>query len=107
MGLENSLEKNNTDSLENIFGELTKNEQEVKAKIKAIFQENAELNGLLVSDELDMTDHQKIYYGGKLKGFRVEAKDDLSELRASEEKYVPKELQGFKKADNYKEKMAA
>lgn len=100
MGLENFLEKNNTDSLENIFGELTENEQKVKAKIKAIFQENAELNGLLVSDELDMTEHQKIYYASKLKDLR----HDVKNLRMATTSFeIPEELRGVKAADKYYE----
>jgi hypothetical protein len=61
---------------------LERQEQAVMEKMKAIFEENARLNWLLLGEGgLDLSEHQKRYLTGQLSGIRRDTKDVLRELR--------------------------
>ena len=83
MGLETFWGKKiETASPENYKVELEKEEKEVMEKVTAIFQENAELNKLLLDKEdLDFSEHQTRYLAGQLTGFRRDTKDVIENLR--------------------------
>ena len=96
MGLETFGEKIKAASPENYKVELEQGEKEVMQKVKEIFQENAELNGLLLDEgDLDLSDHQKRYLTGHLTGFRQDTQGVIKNLRSA----VPLEVaDGIKKA---------
>jgi hypothetical protein len=101
MGLEIFGENIEKVSFEKEFGELSEKEKMTNEKIKAIFRENAELNGLLLSDDLNFSDQQKIYYASQLKNIREETKNVLQELRSATGHEIPESLSGVKAADGY------
>jgi hypothetical protein len=105
MGLETFGEKLETMSFEKEFGELSKSEIEVKQKVKEIFQENAQLNGLLVSDDLNMTDRGKGYRAKELSVIRNDAKDILKKVRTITGLEPPKELRDIPAAKGYYEEI--
>ncbi len=82
MGIENFGEKIKVASTENYEVELQQREKEVMKKIKVIFQENAELNKLLLNEEdLDLSEHQIHYLVGQLAGFRRDIQGVIKDLR--------------------------
>jgi len=96
MGLEIFKLPEKVNPSENYETELEQEEQAVMEKVKEIFQENAELNKLLLSEEdLNLSDHQKRYFTGQLTGFRQDTKGVIENLR----KAVPlKVVDGMKEA---------
>ena len=104
MGIENPEKIQEAIPFKKDFAELSEEEREVLSKVKMIFRKNAELNSLLLREgELDMTDHQKEYYGRQLRKFQEEARDVLLGLRRVTRYNVPEELKGNKAADKYYE----
>jgi len=82
MGLETFKLPETIDLSENYEAELKKEEKKVMEKVKTIFQENAELNKLLLSEEdLNLSDHQKRYLTGQLTGFRQDTQGAIKNLR--------------------------
>jgi len=104
MGLENFGEKIETASFEKDFTELSVKEREVKAKLDAILQESANLNGLLLAEgDLDFSAQQVIYYSSQLKRISGEAREELGKLRRVTGYEAPKELQDITAAKRYYE----
>jgi hypothetical protein len=82
MGIETFEEKMKVASPENYKVEFEQREKEVMKKITAIFQENAELNKLLLNKEdLDFSEHQIRYLVGQLAGFCRNTQGIVKNLR--------------------------
>jgi hypothetical protein len=105
MGLESFGEKIEKVFFEKEFGELSEKEKMTKEKIKAIFQENAELNGLLLSEDLNFSNQQRIDCADQLKKIREETRDALQGLRSATGHEVPESLSGVRAAGGYYSEM--
>jgi hypothetical protein len=107
MGIEYFGEKIENMSFKDEFRALTKEEKKARDKVKEIFLKKAKLDLLLASDDLDMTKHQRVYYGSHLNSLGKEAKDIFDSLPVVKDYKMPNEFSGVKAADNRDEKEAA